>query len=272
MGVAEKREPTPQASGFSRLRLKEVRSCLASGGAQHVMVRVGLFLRVMGQLLGEVGLLCELHGQDGGIVEVEQEDAGEEAEEMGLMQTADSRRRTEEAGTSSRAEPRPTSRGVREEELTKEGLAIMAACEADEAWQTLRSMRPATKQKFMSAVCILVQEIVEDNGLSVRYHNWAKRWEKMSQKHASFTEPLAVSLSTTLWALQLPSLCGSQTGMRRKPRHTWIHKPLRPLAPCLPLHLYTVCQKREQVLQRERVSGKRFRQKTTPTEANDEHI
>ena len=144
----------PAASGFSRLRLDEVRSCLASGGDQHVMARVGQFLSVMGHLLDEVGLLCELHGRDGGIAEAEQEDAGEEAEEMGLMQTTDSKRRTEEAATSSRAEPMTPSRGVREEELTPEDLAIIAACEADEAWQTLKSMRPATKQQFMSAVCI----------------------------------------------------------------------------------------------------------------------
>ena len=45
----------------------------------------------------------------------------------------------------------------------------MAACEAEEAWQTLRKMRPEAKQKFMSAVCILVQEIAEDNGLCERY-------------------------------------------------------------------------------------------------------
>ena len=78
-----------------------------------------------------------LHGQDGGIAEAEQEDAGEEADETGLMQTAECRRRTEEAGTSSRAGPMTSSRGVSEEGLTPEDLAILAACEADEARQTL---------------------------------------------------------------------------------------------------------------------------------------
>ena len=137
--------------------------------------------------------MCELHGQDGGIVEVEQEDAGEEEGETGLMQTADSRRRAEETGTSSRTRPMTPSRGVREEELTPEDLAIMAACEADETWQTLRNMKPDTKQKFMSAVCILAQEIVEDNGMSARYQNWAKRWGE--------DQPEACQLHRTTYSL-----------------------------------------------------------------------
>ena len=127
MGITEEREPTLQASGFSRFRLEDVRSCLASGGEQHVVARVGQFLRIMGRLV-EVGLLCELQGQDGGIAETVQEDAGEEEDEVGLMQTADCRRRTEEAGTSSRAGPTtaPSSRGMQEGELTPVDLAIMA--------------------------------------------------------------------------------------------------------------------------------------------------
>ena len=34
-------------------------------------------------------------------------------------------------------------------------------------------MRPEAKQKLLSPLCILVQEVVEDNGLT---ENWARRW------------------------------------------------------------------------------------------------
>ena len=60
MGVTEEREQPPRASGFSRLRREDVRACLASGGEQHLVARVGQFLRIMGHQLDEVGLLCEL--------------------------------------------------------------------------------------------------------------------------------------------------------------------------------------------------------------------
>ena len=68
--------------------------------------------------------------------------------------------------------PRPR----REEDLTEEELAIMAACEADETWNALRRLRPDAKQKFLSAACVLIQEIVEDNGLAERFRGWAMRW------------------------------------------------------------------------------------------------
>ena len=67
-------------------------------------------------------------------------------------------------------------RGTREEKLTAKDIAIMLACECDETWQTLRNMRPDARRKLLSAVRILVQEVVEDNGLTERFRNWEKRW------------------------------------------------------------------------------------------------
>ena len=40
----------------------------------------------------------------------------------------------------------------------------------------IRSMRPDAKQKLLSTICILVQEVLEDNGLCERFKNWARRW------------------------------------------------------------------------------------------------
>ena len=63
-----------------------------------------------------------------------------------------------------------------EQDLTPAARAIMAACEADETWRALRSLRPEGKQKLLSALCVLIQEVVEDNGLSKRFEGWAMRW------------------------------------------------------------------------------------------------
>ena len=136
------------------------------------------------------------------------------------MQTAGSRRRAAEAGTSNTAGPqtRPSGRGMLGEELTPENMAIMAACEAGEAWQTLRNMRPDTEQKFMSAICILVQEIVEDNGFCERNKIWAKGGGKTNQIHASFIEPLTVSWNAISSASPLRSLCGNQKTTWKKNR------------------------------------------------------
>ena len=98
------------------------------------------------------------------------------------MQTTTSRRRTgEEACASTPTGPREepaVERLTREEDLLQEdiAIAIMLACDADETWKTLRSLRPEAKQKVLSAICVLVQEVVEDNGLATRFKDWARRW------------------------------------------------------------------------------------------------
>ena len=210
-------------------------------------------LHFMGHLWTKSASFANSKDKIGGIVEVEQEDAGEEAEEMGLMQTADSRRQAEEAGTSSRAEPKPTSRGVRGEAVPQKTWP---------SWRRAKRTKPgklcdlppnrSSCQLYASSYKKLWRITAEASATSTTIG--PRDGGKTSRKHASFTGPPTVSWSATLWALQLPNLCGSQRGMGRTPRHIWTHKPLRPLALCLQMHLYTVCQKREQVLQRERGS------------------
>ena len=66
----------------------------------------------------------------------------------------------------------------------REGLTYLSSFEEAEeeaerereAWCTVRGMRPEAKKKLLSAVCILVQEVVEDNGLTEQFKIWAKRW------------------------------------------------------------------------------------------------
>ena len=68
-----------------------------------------------------------------------------------------------------------TYKGLREEELTAEDSAIMDACEQDETWQTVRQMR-IYQGEFLTCLCILVQEVVEEPQTAQRFRGWARRW------------------------------------------------------------------------------------------------
>ena len=86
-------------------------------------------------------------------------------------------------------------RGLREEDLTAEDIAIMTTCEIDETWQTLRHMRPLAKKQLLSAaLCILVQEVVEDNGLTEVQKTGRDDGAKMNA-----TRPSCTTICTTCW-------------------------------------------------------------------------
>ena len=38
----------------------------------------------------------------------------------------------------------------------------MVACNADETWRALRALSPEGKDKLLSALCVMIQEVVED--------------------------------------------------------------------------------------------------------------
>ena len=159
----------PRASGCRVQRMEKVSSCIVSGGEENIVARLGQFLRITGHLLEEVGYLCELRDYNDGVDDhARPQEAEEGEEEMAMMQTSNSRRRTNERRRPSSSpgpqDDRTEHRPRREEELSQEEVAIMLACEADETWQALRNLRPEAKQEMLSAICILVQEILEDNG------------------------------------------------------------------------------------------------------------
>ena len=162
MGVAEETEPTPRRSGFSLVRIEEVQACLASGGDTNVVARLRQFLRVMRHLLGDVGHACELRETRSGRPEEP------EGDETGFTLTPGG------TGTAGRGDPSPPQgqEPARGTALTVEE----AVCNADETWRALRSLSPEGKDKLLSALCVLIQEVVEDNGFSQRFQGWAKRW------------------------------------------------------------------------------------------------
>ena len=154
MGVTEETEPTPRRSGFSLVRMEEVQACLAGWGDIN--------------FVEDVGHACELR-------EMRSERPEQpEKEETGFMQTHGG------TGTTGRGDRSPPQgqEPARGTALTAEERAIMAACNADETWRAMRSLSPEGKDKLLSALCVLIQDVVdvEDNGLSHRFQGWAKQW------------------------------------------------------------------------------------------------
>ena len=57
----------------------------------------------------------------------------------------------------------------REMDLLAEDRAIMEACENDETWQAIKRMRGSAKEKFLTCLCIMIQEVVEDPACAARW-------------------------------------------------------------------------------------------------------
>ena len=51
----------------------------------------------------------------------------------------------------------------------------MEACEKDETWQTIKRMRGSAKEKFLTCLCIMIREVVEDPSCAERFQGWARR-------------------------------------------------------------------------------------------------
>ena len=178
MGIAEPDEPRPPCSGFRDTTLRAVRQCLSAGREENYISCVGQFLRIWGHMLEHVGYTCEamsigeMHALG---------DTREEEDRHRLMQRtmqsplAATSGEVGETPTTSSTCPSAPSRGLREEGLTAEDRAIMHACEQDETWQTIRQMRGSAKEKFLTCLCILVQEVVGDAPAMERFRYWARR-------------------------------------------------------------------------------------------------
>ena len=79
-------------------------------------------------------------------------------------------------------------------------------------------MRSDAEKKLLSAVCILVQEVVEDNGLTERFKNWAKRWGEMSSMLVSCTTICTACWKDTSWGSLLHNMFGKRKGKKAKIR------------------------------------------------------
>ena len=163
MGVAEADEEAPRCSGFSEARLEAVRQYFSAGGDTNYINRVGQFLRILGHLLGDVGYTCEAMLAGGGSDTVHTREP--EGDNSYLMQrpfdpnqpsssTLPARERPPSGSAASATQHAPLG----EEDLSPEGRAIMEACEKDGTWQTINRMRGSAKEKFLTCLCVMIQE------------------------------------------------------------------------------------------------------------------
>ena len=101
---------------------------------------------------------------------------GREVPPVALLQPHQKRERERERQILLVVEPMPPHAIPREEDLSAEDRAIMEACENDETWQTIKRMRGSAKEKFLTCLCVMIQEVVEDLACAARFRGWARRW------------------------------------------------------------------------------------------------
>ena len=80
----------------------------------------------------------------------------------------------------------------REEDLTSEDWAIMAAVERCSVWRTLKAFNLKEREKLLAVICLVFQETVEGNSDICTisevedFRNWARRWGE-DDDHAQLT-------------------------------------------------------------------------------------
>ena len=160
--------------------MEAVRRYALAGRDTNYFNRVGQFLRILGHLLEDVGYTCEAMPAGGGNDVTHTRE--EEADNSYLMQRhLDPNQPSSSgslAGGSSPAGGRVTATRhaiLREEDLSAEDRTIMEACENDETWQTIKRMRGNAKDKFLTCLCVMIQEVVEDPACAARFRGWARR-------------------------------------------------------------------------------------------------
>ena len=205
MGVSNNAHEEEAALGFSSRALDEVQNLKDPLTAGELLARLGHFLRIVSQMMEEVGYMAEL------IAQGHRPTPEEEGDETNLVQgtkrftPASYRRRApgedEGAGVPNGEEPAssaniPGTTGERstredpiprEERLTAEDWAIMAAVERCAVWRALKAFNLRQREKLLAAMCLVVQETVEGNEERTTVHgpedfrDWGRRWGQYEQ-------------------------------------------------------------------------------------------
>ena len=189
--------------GFSPDALDALQAPWTPLSPGELLSRVAHFLRIISQIMEEVGYMTETLalGHRG--------EAPAEGDEQSLMQ---GRKRHKQGGHGRRAgepdlEDHPPSWGEapssssnvptnastgerntrhdpvpREEHLTAEDWAIMAAVESCVVWRTLKAINMKHREQLLAAICMTLQEMVEGNpqrstvGCPDDFGDWGRRW------------------------------------------------------------------------------------------------
>ena len=207
--------------GFDPATLDEVQTLWDPLTACELLARVGHFLRIMSQMMEEVGYMAEILSREHRPGSDPEHDATNLMQGMKRHLSAGDRRRSSGGGmetgggdeeetvempSSSTSAARTTTRRTtrhdpvaREENLTEEDWAIMRAVERCPVWKTIKSfnLREREKllaaiEKLLAAICMILQETVEGNtekstiNTVEDFRNWARRWGE-DDDHAQLT-------------------------------------------------------------------------------------
>ena len=207
---AEGEEPENAPLGFHADTLEAIQAQWDPFSAGELLARVGHFLRIISQMMEEIGYMAEVISRG--------HRPQTEGDATNLMQgtkrplPAGDRRRVPERGTNTdeggeeceeNLPSSSTARTVgrrntrndavpREEDLTSEDWAIMAAVERCSVWRTLKAFNLKEREKLLAAICLVFQETVEGNSDICTisevedFRNWARRWGE-DDDHAHLT-------------------------------------------------------------------------------------
>ena len=201
VGVGGEADGDTTPLGFSSHSLDEIQAIWSPLAAGELLARVGHFVRILSQILEEVGYMAEA------LARRHRGNPEEEGDETNLVQgekrrkPGTHRRRTitgkeedmpngEEPASSSNVPQelpsgeRSTRRDPipREEHLTAEDWVIMAAVEKCTVWRSLKALNLRQREKLLAAICMGFQETVEGNtdGTTVNspddFRDWGRRW------------------------------------------------------------------------------------------------
>ena len=200
--------------GFSPATLDEMQTLWDPLAAGELLARVGHFLRIMSQMMEEVGYMAEILSRGHRPSPDPEHDTTNLMQGMKRHLSAGDRRRSSGGGpetgggdeedtaempssstSAARTTTRRTTRGdpvPREENLTEEEWAIMRAVERCPVWKTIKSFNLRERQKLLAAICMILQETVEGNtekstmNTVEDFRNWARRWGE-DDDHAQLT-------------------------------------------------------------------------------------
>ena len=171
--------------GFDPATLDEVQTLWDPLTAGELLARVGHFLRIMSQMMEEVGYMAEILSRGHRPGPDPEHDATNLMQSMKRHLSAGDRRRSSGGGvetgggdeedtvempSSSTSAARTTTRRTtrhdpvpREENLTEEDWAIMRAVGRCPVWKTIKSFNLREREKLLAAICMILQETVEGN-------------------------------------------------------------------------------------------------------------
>ena len=198
IGIGSEADGDTTPAGFSPDTLDTLQALWTPLSAGELLSRIGHFLRIVRQMMDEVGYMTERHREQAqpkpharqkndssrGVTgnrcrggELDQEGQGPQQGEAPFSSSNMPPNSSAVGERNTRHDPVP-----REEHLTDEDWAIMAAVENCKVWRMLKALSLKQREKLLAAICMTLQETVEGNpqrgtvGCPDDFRDWGRRW------------------------------------------------------------------------------------------------